>query len=134
MNSIPGPLVKNPFVPMVLIADDQETIRFTLQEVFSEQVSNIYTASTCEEARDLCVQYPINIAFIDLNMPQMGGLALFKEIKSINPQIMVNILTGQDNSAGVDDLLNDGVFDFILKPATFDRLQVCLDRCLRRLP
>ncbi len=126
--------MKNSNDPMVLIADDQETVRFTLHEVFSEQVSNIYTVSTCEEARDICVQYSINIAFIDLNMPQMGGLALFREIKSIDPKIMVNILTGEESSVGADDLLSEGAFDFILKPATFDRLQVCLDRCLRRLP
>ncbi|ACB93841.1 sigma-54-dependent transcriptional regulator [Beijerinckia indica] len=58
----------------------------------------------------------------DIRMPGIDGLQFFKYLKKIDPDLPVILITGHGDISMAVDALRDGVYDFISKPYTFDRL------------
>ncbi|MBL4654853.1 MAG: response regulator [Bacteroidia bacterium] len=104
----------------VFIADDE---KFAL-EVMKEHLSanpdfNIKTFDTGEECLKSLDENPDFIVldyYLDLVNPDaMNGLDVMKKIKEFNPKIEVIMLTGQDDSSLVFQIVNEGALDYVMK-------------------
>ena len=65
----------------ILIVDDEENLRMTLSRILTKAGFNVTTASSGEEALRLVQAGAYELAFIDLLMPGIGGLALLAELR-----------------------------------------------------
>lgn len=101
----------------ILIVDDEENLRLTLSRILSKAGYNVTTASSGEEALSLTKAGPFELAFIDLLMPGMGGLALLKEFRKLYPEMPVLILTAHATLDSAIEAVRQGARDYLLKPA-----------------
>lgn len=123
-------------VSRVLIVDDESTLRTALFRVLDRKGLNCITASRIEEAKALCQgDNPVELALVDLNLPDGDGIQLMGWLKATYPGCEVIILTGHGTIENAVRATQQGAFHFISKPFSMDEVTSLVDRALshRRL-
>ena len=77
----------------ILIAEDDIDLRRELVDYMSIFVDTIYEANDGKEALDIYAKHTPDILFTDINMPQINGLDLIKQIRKIDKNIEIVIIT-----------------------------------------
>lgn len=108
----------------VLIADDQELIRQSLQIVLDtkEDISVIGTASNGQEVIGAIRKEIPDVILMDVRMPKMDGVSCTKIIKENHPEIKIIILTTFDDDEYVFNALKFGASGYMLKGVSMDEL------------
>jgi DNA-binding NarL/FixJ family response regulator len=108
----------------LLIVEDHELTRFGLKTAFEDvdYVEKIYEASTAEEAIDIFRNNEIDIVVMDLGLPNMNGIDATQEIKAINPDVKVIILTSHNEEKEVLNCLKAGANAYCSKEINLQRL------------
>jgi DNA-binding response OmpR family regulator len=101
----------------ILIVDDEENLRMTLSRILTKAGFNVTTASSGEEALRLIQAGAFDLAFIDLLMPGIGGLALLTELRRLYPEMPVLILTAHATLDSAIEAVRQGARDYLVKPA-----------------
>ena len=106
----------------ILIVDDNPAALCNLENVLSGVVpeSLPQKADSAEDAIRICRKTPIEIAFIDVEMPDMDGLTLAKELTKLRPFINIIMVTGHPQYAL--EAHHIFVSGYILKPAMEDEV------------
>ena len=100
----------------VLIVDDEQSIRWVLQQTFSHLGYSLHMAETAEEARRLMRTRPIDIAFIDINLPDQDGLILMEEMLPRFPALLAIVITGQSTMYNTVTAMKIGAYEYLAKP------------------
>ncbi|WP_099159918.1 response regulator [Virgibacillus ndiopensis] len=100
----------------VLIVDDNEDIRYTLNEICKFAEYNVVEASTGRQAVELCKKIIPDLVLLDYHMPNWDGLKTTKEIRYYNQRVPIIILTVDERQEIANSFLNAGATDFALKP------------------
>ena len=100
----------------VLIADDEEVILELLEQIMSSVGVVPLKAGDGAEAYDLFVKERPRIIFSDIYMPKKNGLMLLKEVKEVDKNVKVILITGYDHYKQVVDNLETKPDGFIKKP------------------
>jgi DNA-binding NtrC family response regulator len=106
----------------ILVVDDEKNIRTTLRKVLE---ANGYTVDVAENGRDcltLATQNKYDVALLDIQMPDMLGTKLLKELKKIQPDMIKIMVTGDPTVKNAVDSLNDGAEAYIRKPINKEQL------------
>ena len=106
--------------PGILIVDDDEDILLLLSNLLVNENHQIAYAKNGREAIDLVREKNFSLVITDMVMPEMNGLALSKEIKNINPQTEVIIMTSYGDVDSYIDAVEAGVYDYFHKPFDFE--------------
>ncbi len=108
----------------VLIADDQELIRQSLQIVLSSR-ENIEVTDTVSNGREVlqCVEKRLpDIILMDVRMPKMDGVQCTRIIKEKYPEVKIIILTTFDDDEYIYNALKYGASGYLLKGVSMDEL------------
>jgi excisionase family DNA binding protein len=100
----------------IIVVDDEEVIRLLFQETLEDLGHRVITAGTAGEALEIVKKRDFDMAFLDLRMPGMDGVELFKQIKAIKPKLPVIIITGYPDSEVMARALAQGPFGVMNKP------------------
>lgn len=115
----------------VLILDDESSLRTALFRVLDRKGLNVLTASRIEEARTLCQgETPVDLAIVDLNLPDGDGIEFMSWLKSIHPACEVIILTGHGSIESAVRATQKGAFHFVTKPFNLEEFLSVTDRAL----
>lgn len=108
----------------VLIADDQELIRQSLQIVLSikEGISVIGTAENGNKVMEFLKKEKPDVILMDIRMPEMDGVQCTKVIKERYPEVKIIILTTFDDDEFVFSALKYGASGYLLKGISMDEL------------
>lgn len=106
----------------VLIVDDEEELAKTIAERLEIRGIHCQTASDSNKALDLIQSQQPDVVVLDLMMPGIGGLGILKQIKSLEINIPVVLLTGYGSNEMTLEGMNLGAFDYVLKPCNLDDL------------
>ncbi len=108
----------------VLIVEDHALIRFGLKTAFESKnfIDEIYEAASAEEAIELVKTNHIDAVIMDLGLPNMNGIEATKEIKNINKDIKIIILTSHSSEQEVLDSIKAGASAYCSKDINPDRL------------
>ncbi len=119
----------------VLIADDiQETRRNTrLMLSMISDVEVVAIASNGIQAVDMAKEQQPDILVLDIKMPELDGLAAFKQIKQLRPDTGCIIISAQKDSAAVREAMSIGIRDYLFKPFTVDQLEDAVKKVSARL-
>lgn len=102
--------------PKVLIVDDQRSIRGLLKAVLEQMGAEVVDeAGDGEEAIVKYRQHQPHMVLLDINMPKMDGIDALKGIMKINPKALVIMLTSQNTMEVINDCLEAGASNYILK-------------------
>ncbi len=85
--------------PVVLVLDENAHLAKWLEHVCVGAGVTALTAATAEEARQLMAQHPVELAIVDLMLPDDDGLALVREMLEARPTLRVVVTTGAEMSA-----------------------------------
>ncbi|NIA29738.1 MAG: response regulator [Actinobacteria bacterium] len=101
----------------ILTIDDDLDIRSLLSNILNQEGYRVKAASNGREAVDLFKSEPFDLVITDIRMPGMDGLSVMGQLKQMDEDIGVVILTGfaTINNA-IEALKADGAFDFVTKP------------------
>ncbi len=103
----------------IMIVDDEQLIRrgiISLVDFSSLNITTIYEAKNGEQAVALYREKRPDFTLMDINMPNKDGLTTAREIKAINHNAMIAIITGYDFFQYAQTAIKIGVEDYILKP------------------
>jgi two-component system chemotaxis response regulator CheY len=107
----------------LLVVDDALFMRKLISSVAAEAGWDVVgEAGNGADAVGLYPQLRPDLVTMDLVMPVMGGLEALRQIRAIDPQAKVVVVTALDQKQALMDSIRDGAIDFIVKP--FDRQRV----------
>ena len=120
----------------VMLAEDEEFILQGIRCIIDwEEISMkvVSIARNGREALEMFQKEPVDILVTDVEMPQMNGLDLIKEIRRIQPKTRCIILSGYDEFEYARSALRLDVEEYILKPVNEDQLRQALVRAAEHL-
>jgi two-component system, response regulator RegA len=114
--------------PSILIVDDDSTLRERLATAMRSRGLDARTAGDYEEARRLAQADPPELAVVDLRMPGPSGLDLIRELKAIDPETKIVVLTAYGSIATTIDAMKLGAIYYLQKPADADDVLAAFQR------
>lgn len=103
----------------IIIADDNRNFlrafRFTIEETLGDRINAVYEASNGLECLVIVEKYPINLIFIDINMPIMDGIEAIKRIKSLNKEIKVIAVSFHKEQEYIKQAIEAGARSYLVK-------------------
>lgn len=112
----------------IMIVDDEVSILSLLKDFFTRIGHEIRTFESPKEALQSFTDDPFPIVITDLNMPEMHGLELIRQMKEVTTDIKIIVLTGYGRKDEVVEALRLGVTDFIDKPIKLKAIQDAVDK------
>ena len=106
----------------VLIVDDNINLTKTLSFILKRKGFIVTTAKDGMEAIKKVKENFYSLVFMDIKMPRMNGVEVFKRIKKIVPNIQVMMMTAYAVEDLVDDALKEGAKGILYKPLDLDNL------------
>jgi len=116
----------------VLIVDDEESIRSSLEKLLSFEKFKTFTAPDGQKALDIVGGERIDIVLLDIKMPGMDGLEVLQKIKETHSNLPVVIISGHGTIATAVEATKLGAFDFIEKPIDMERLLLTVRNGIRQ--
>ena len=101
---------------IILVVDNEETIRETLLKILEREGYHVLAAEDGQAALEILGEFRVNIIISDVCMPRMDGNKLLRMAKSILPDVEVILMTGHGKAEMGLEALKEGAFDFIHKP------------------
>ena len=115
----------------ILIVDDEAGLRTALFRALDRKGYQVITASTIQEAETLSQSdKPLDLAIVDLRLPDGDGLVLMSKLKNMHRSIQVIMLTGHGTVETAVQATQQGAFHFVTKPCNLDEILSLVDRAL----
>ena len=115
----------------VLVIDDEQGIRSLLDTLLSRKGFNVVLADGGRKGLELFRRERPDVIVLDLNMPEMDGVAVLQQVRSLNPDQPVIILTGAGTPEKEQRVHALGVSEFVEKEFSLHRLGDALKRVLK---
>ena len=106
----------------VLIVDDEEELVSALVERLRLRGFDARGVTTGAQALADLETTACDVVVLDVKMPGLGGLEVIKRIKRERPRLEVVLLTGHGSSVSVEEGLEAGAFEYLMKPVKIDDL------------
>ena len=117
----------------VLYVEDDDRARQTTLEMLENLFNNIVIAKDGQEALNLYRTQKFDIIITDINMPNMNGIELLKEIRKVDTNISTIILSAHNESDYFLDAIKLGVDGFILKPLNFNQFSMVIQKVVYKI-
>jgi len=116
----------------ILVVDDDESIRKTLQIILEEKGYVVDIAQNGKEAIEKSNTKFYNLALIDIRLPDMEGTKLLAAIRETTPRMIKIIITGYPTLQNAIETVNRGADAYILKPFNMDGVLNTIQEHLKR--
>src|SRR5829696_1621053 len=113
----------------VLIVDDEDLIRWSLRERLRGDGYDILEAGTGQAALEQ-FKDGIDLVLLDYRLPDMDGLSILRELKKVDPDILVILLTSLVSVEAAVEAMKLGAFHFANKPFNLDEISATVSRAL----
>ncbi|HMA80918.1 MAG TPA: sigma-54 dependent transcriptional regulator [Candidatus Binatia bacterium] len=118
--------------PRLLVVDDEVGVRQSLQLVFNKTYL-VLEASSATEAIQKATEETPDVVLLDIMMPGTDGLAVLKQIKSIQPECQVIMLTGLNTARSAFVAKGTGAFDYLTKPFDVEELRLKVEHAVEKI-
>ena len=124
--------VPNAVPASILVIDDEEVMREILEALLSREGHRVRLAATAEEGLELARSLPFDAAIVDVMLPGMDGITALDELRRINSELPVVMITAFASVENAIDAMKRGAFDYITKPFKNDEVVVVVKNALER--
>jgi two-component system phosphate regulon sensor histidine kinase PhoR len=118
----------------ILVIDDEQIMREGCSRILSKDGWAVITAENGRRGLDEIQTQPekIDAVLLDLMMPGMSGMEVLDQIRTIDPNLLIIVITGYATVESAVEAMKKGAYDFIPKPFTPDQLRIVVRRALER--
>jgi two-component system response regulator PhoP len=116
----------------VLVVEDEQVLREALRENLTAAGFTVDVAADGEEGLFAGLEYPIDIAIVDLGLPKLPGIDLIRRLRAEGKQFPILVLTARDRWQDKVQGLDAGADDYVAKPFHFEEVQARLQALMRR--
>ena len=118
----------------ILVIDDEQIMRDGCSRILSKDGWSVLTAENGKKGLEEIQGHPegIDAVLLDLMMPGMSGMEVLDQIRTIDPNLPVIVITGYATVESAVEAMKKGAYDFIPKPFTPDQLRIVVKRALER--
>jgi nitrogen regulation protein NR(I) len=100
----------------ILIIDDDDQLRKSFEKLLSQEGYQVYSAASGEAGIGVVKKNCPDLVIIDIRLPGMNGLAVFKQLHTMEPKLPVIIMTAYGTTETAIKATKMGAYDYILKP------------------
>jgi len=115
-----------------LVVEDEAALRDSLKASLSAAGFTVDVARDGDEGLFAGMEYPLDVAVIDLGLPGLPGLELIRQLRAARKTYPILILTARDNWQDKVEGLQAGADDYVAKPFHFEEVLARLQALLRR--
>ena len=117
----------------VLVIDDEEGIRLSLEDILRIKKYDPLMAKDAKEAIEIALDTPdLDIALVDIGLPDLNGVELLPKLKQINPTFEAIMLTAYQDVPRMVSSFKGAAFSYLTKPFDQDTLLQELSKAVQR--
>lgn len=117
----------------ILIVDDDADVAEVLRELVSRGDRVVHVCSDGLKALEKLEKESYDLLILDLVMPGVDGLEVFKFAKKVNPEVLVIIITGYATLETAVAAIKEGAYDYIQKPFKLDGFNIAVDNAVEKV-
>ncbi|MBF0286207.1 MAG: response regulator [SAR324 cluster bacterium] len=117
----------------ILVVDDDDNVRMILNKALTKLGHHVSLEKTAEEALSALQRSHFHVVITDIQMAEMTGVELLREIKELNPLIQVYVITAHSNLEYVIQCMKGGAYDYFEKPIKIDNIIRTINEAARRV-
>ncbi|OGP95466.1 MAG: hypothetical protein A2157_05785 [Deltaproteobacteria bacterium RBG_16_47_11] len=118
-------------LPNVLIVDDEIGPRESLRMILKPHY-NVYCAEDGYAAIQILKEIEMDVITLDLKMPGMSGIETLKQIRGIDSNVMIIIITGFGTLQSAIEAIHHGVYDYIAKPFNVKEIMGIIEKAVQQ--
>lgn len=113
-----------------MLVDDDRLVLDSMANWLREQGYEVFAATDLETAKALLAQRPVDLALVDIRLPEGDGFDLLAHCRQNHPEVVVILITGYASVETGIEALRAGAFDLLTKPLIDEELGMAIDRAL----
>jgi two-component system, NtrC family, response regulator AtoC len=117
-------------MPSLLVVDDEPTILLAFRRAYRDAGLVLLTAESGEEGWELAQQHRPDVVVLDVQLPDLNGLELFRRVHALDPHTPVIFITGKSTTDTAIEAMKLGAYDYLFKPLELPQLRQVVDRAL----
>ncbi len=117
-------------MPVILVTDDEKSIRNTLREILEFEGYQVEEAENGRQAIEKVKSEPIDLMILDIKMKGMDGIEVLEKSKEIKTELPIIMISGHGTIKIAVEATKIGAFDFIEKPPDLNRLLISVRNAL----
>lgn len=117
----------------ILIVDDEESVRDSLYNWFTEDGFDVESAEDAKKALSILESRHFDVVLADIKMPGMDGMEMLKRIKSSKSKSIVIMMTAFATVNTAVQALKDGAYDYVTKPFDPDELSHLINNVSKQI-
>ncbi len=114
----------------ILIIDDEKLLRWSLEQNLTREGHEILSAESGSEGLDRFKEEMPDLTLLDIHLPDISGLEVLKEIKEIDRDSIVIMITAYGDIETAVKSIKMGAYDFVEKPFNMDKLNLLIKKSL----
>src|SRR5476649_1927054 len=116
----------------ILVVDDEEIMREILETLLTREGYDVRLASSGAEGLEMARALPFDAAIVDIMMPGLDGIATLDELKRIDEDLNVIIITAYASVESAIAAMKTGAFDYVTKPFKNEEVVVVVRNAMER--
>jgi len=117
----------------ILLVDDEINIIKTLSSILQDEDHIVYSAKTGQEAVDFLRANDVDLAILDVWLPDVDGIDLLERTKAVNQEMAVIMISGHGSIDIAVKSTKLGAYDFIQKPLAMERVLTSVNNALEHM-
>jgi len=114
----------------ILIVDDEKNYLIVLKELLSEENYEVVTAENAPQALEIFKESDFDLVLTDMKMPNMDGIELLENIRAVNSEIPVIVMTAYATVEKAVKAMKKGAFDYVTKPFQNEELKITVRKAI----
>lgn len=122
----------------ILVVEDEPDLKFLIERRFRKRIRTgelqfLFAENGREALEQLQIHQDVYVVLADINMPQMDGFSLLRELNERYPLLPTIIISAYSSMQNIRTAMNWGAYDFLPKPVNFEDLEVTINRTIRHV-
>jgi DNA-binding NtrC family response regulator len=113
----------------ILVVDDESLVRWSLAERLKAEGHQVAEAGTVAEALEHASR-GLDLALLDIRLPDGSGLDVLRQLRDLDPDTIVLMLTIQKDVDSIVGAMKGGAFDYVAKPFDLEDVALRVERAL----
>jgi two-component system nitrogen regulation response regulator GlnG len=118
-------------MPTLLVVDDEPSILHAFRRAFQDEHLTLITTGSATEAIVLVRERRPDVVILDVELPEMSGLDVFRQIHQQDARLPVIFITGRGTTETAIEATKLGALDYLFKPLELDALRELVERAIR---